>query len=298
MMFSEYDLDDENTKTKMLEHDRAHSFSLGFYPKVEFATVAIFCYQQNKKMPKQIGSGVAVCLCGEYFIFSAAHVFDDFADKPIIVGYFGGLKLIYLQGDRFSTAKLGKNHNSDPIDASVYHIHSELDESFKKIFLNYNDLDLYRATLKVFNNFQDNPYVISGVKSNRSNISNSIANFKQEGFPTREMPKEVYDYYNLNQDIHIAMVYDKKRLVNGKLWETSPNLKGCSGGAIIRSQGIVFKEPFIVNQPKQKLTAILIEHKLGRGKYFDTAVGIRVNIHLGLINKYLPNLKFYSNLFV
>ena len=66
---------------------------------------------------------------------------------------------------------------------------------------------------------------------------------------------------------------------------------GISGGAVIKVEGINLFPPFgLEKNAKQLLTAITIEQRREKSGKPGALIGTRVGVHLGLIDKYLPNI--------
>ena len=72
--------------------------------RVESAVLPIYWTAKGPNRPDQIGSGVVVSIGGEYFIFSASHVFNHIGTYALLIGT-GSEKLVTLSGERFSTGK-------------------------------------------------------------------------------------------------------------------------------------------------------------------------------------------------
>ena len=93
--------------------------------------------------------------------------------------------------------------------------------------------------------------------------------------------------------MHLLLAFEDQMLIDGK-WQTSPSIRGFSGGAIFRipqlsPNATTTKTDF----GEIKLAAILIERRKGkRDRFFSAAVGTRLGVHFGLIHKYLPELGF------
>lgn len=138
-----FDLDDSRVKEAIEIYRRQMEIALDAPQHVESAVLPIYWTLKAPTKPEQVGSGVVVGIKGEYFIFSASHVFDDVGHHALLVATGGGERLATLSGERFSTKKgPSGTHADDPIDASVFHIQDGLTDKIKDLALSPEDLDL------------------------------------------------------------------------------------------------------------------------------------------------------------
>ena len=241
---------------------------------------------KDNPVPEQIGSGVVVEIQNEYFIFTASHVFDDIGDFQLLIGLQGSKKLLSLEGDRFSTAK-GKSgtHSDDPIDASVYHhIKENIPQAIKNIALSLDDLDFNQS------NIENCIYVAIGFRSKKSNTSKNTVRTRQECFPSIEYAQKEYNILNIDSNLHLAIAYEDQVLMNGN-WQLSPQPKGFSRGAIVKGSNVSLTPQTTLSLDfEPKLSAITIAHRREKNGNPGVLIGTRLGIHLGLIDKYLPEL--------
>lgn len=262
--------------------------ALNVSPTVEKSMIPI--YKINKAIHKpnnleQIGTGVVVNLNSEYFIFGASHVFEVFNETAVLIGAGDENEIIEVTGDRFSTKRgLSGTHEDDPVDASVFHIQSELSNRLKRIALTLEDLDLEEV------NHDKSVYLICGYRANKTKKFGNHLYSKPDAFPSVEISHEEYKNYGVFTDLHIALAYDKKIYINGLLQKT-PTLHGLSGGPIIKLEGVNYNFKKQSTSEKQKLTAIVIEYKNHANKVDRVLIGTRISVHLKLIKRFLPDLK-------
>ncbi|PMG54159.1 hypothetical protein BCT40_10445 [Vibrio lentus] len=250
---------------------------------LERAVVPIYWTLKTETKPEQVGSGVIVELGGEYFIFSASHVFDDIKQFQLLIGVGNGERLVSLGGERFSSAKgPSGTHKDDPIDASVFHIMSGITESVKERALTEKNLDL--------GGLDDckSVFVACGFRVKKSNTDGNQANAKQECFTSLEYDEADYGNVGVERKMHLALAYEAQRLLNGA-WNKSPKPQGISGGGIFKVDGVSFLPSFPdKHEPSGKLTAITIAHKQEKGGNPGSLIGTRIGVHLGLIYQFLP----------
>lgn len=288
-MKPDIDLNNPLVKDVISLYSSKIEMALNVSQNIEKSIIPIYAILKSDKklsdIPQQIGSGVLVNIKDEYFIFSASHVFDDIGDYQLLTGSIDGTEILSLAGDRFSSKK-GESgtHEDDPIDASVFHIQSPIPENLKKIALSLEDFDYSHSNDSKVIHFA------AGFRAKKSkNVGNGI-NSKRECFPSIEIKRESYKEYKLDSKIHIALACEKQVIINGR-WQLAPKLNGISGGAIIKISGIsmdVNEEK--QSEPKQLLTAIVIQHLPEKNKKAGILIGTRVGVHLGLIHKFLPDL--------
>lgn len=259
-------------------------------PKVESAVIPIYAtlkrkgHQKPKTKPEQIGSGVVVNIKNQFFVFGATHVFEEFTGFALRAGPSPGKSLIQeIPGERFSTGELDRPLQNI-FDATVYHIQSDSIQPFKDIAITLDDFD--------FSNGDDvcPVYMASGFRIKKSNTAGDLVTSKQECFPSFELKNEDYLRLKINPESHFSLSYEDQVLLNGK-WTQSPRPRGLSGGAIIKVDGTDVLNPKNTRQnPRQLLTAITTDHVRDKGGELGYLLGTRVNVYLGLIHKFLPDL--------
>ena len=256
-------------------------------PKVEQAIVPIYRID-NKSTKKnnleQIGTGIIVNIEEKYFVFSASHVFEPFGDSQIFIGAGDGNEILQIAGDRFSS-KRGQSgtHFDDPIDASVFLIESKVSLRIKNIALTINDLDVN----SIFE--QNTIFLAAGFRANKSKNYLNVIYSKPSVYTSIEIPTSMYTDYNIEQNIHVALAYDKEVAING-IWQKTPLLNGLSGGPIIR----IIETKDAIDQSaiikRQVLTAIIIEKKENKTSRESVLIGTKVHVHLKIIKTFLPEL--------
>jgi len=191
--------------------------------RIEYAVVPV--YSLDKQRLQQSASSVALRINSEYFLLSASHVFDSIGSYRVTIGCGDGRKVDQLGGDRFSFAKgPSGTHADDPIDASVFHIQTEVPEKIKRVALTLDDFWENGSEKQATSMFAS-----AGFRCNQTKKIGARSTVKQELFPSLEFGKEEYIALKLNQSYHLALAHDDHVLVNGR-WQTSPQPRGFSGG--------------------------------------------------------------------
>ena len=281
------DLNDPGVQLALALVGRQVDMALALPQRVESAVLPIYHTLKRKKL-EQTGSGVAFTMGGEYFVLSASHVFDDIGVHQLCMAVSKGELLSNFGGERFSSAK-GKSgtHSDDPIDASVFHIQSEVPEEFKRVALTLDDLDPDSS------DELGCVYMAAGFRSSKSNTSGNQANAKRECFPSRELEQDDYLKLGLDRKMHIAVAYENQTIIGGR-WQTSPTPKGISGGAMMRAKRIPMLPRLGTSSreedARQLLSGITIARRRESQGKPGALIATRVGVHLGLIQKYLPEL--------
>lgn len=238
-------------------------------------------HQKPKVKPEQIGSGVLINIKDQYFVFSATHVFVNFEGNALITSPPGRNQIEVLAGERYSTGSF--NTKVDKFDATVFHIQSQMSDKLKEIAISLDDIDFDtdRSVKSI--------HMITGFLVKDSNTSGNEMKSKAKNFPTIELDN--YDEYGYDLDNQILLAYEDQVLA-GNQWQTSPIPRGMSGGAIIKAQGtsLSFQELGEGKTEKQLLSGITIEHHRDKGRKKGFVLGTRINVFLGLIYQFYPNI--------
>ena len=266
-------------KIAFSEHKKRCALALGTEQTVEKAVIPVY-HQQEGKRVKQIGSGVLVRIKKEFFVFSASHVFDQIGNYALLTSD-GGPELQMLAGERFSTPRdeFG-GHTHDPIDVSVFHITTPLSERLKAMAITTADLDPAPSQ------GSKSMFLSAGFRIKKTNLSGGVLSSHREAFPSTEIGLDIYEKAALNPELYIALWHEDQHYT-GTQWLTSPTPRGFSGGAIIRIISIPGREGI---EYKQVLSGTIIEHRKKNQKTDGMLVGTRLDVHMTLIEKYMPEL--------
>lgn len=287
----------------LAEYELKKKEALKVNQRIEDAVIQIFNTVGFEDKLYQVASGVVVNIKEEYFIFSASHVFDDIGSHVLLVGGSDSLNrpIETLSGERFSSGKgRERTHANDPIDASVFHINLPISEALKKRALNLNDFDITSNRLRVRDREHGQIYIAAGFRTKKSYFEKRgkkfVINSKREGFALLEADNEAYTKKNRSKDTALILNYPNKNVKWDDLsMHESPILKGFSGGAIIKVEGVSMKGKKGMEK-KQLLTAIVIEMYKGQKNESGILIGTRIDIFLLLINHFLPNLLKGTNI--
>lgn len=285
-----FDLEDSRAKLAIAVYRQQMEKALDAPQRVENAVLPIYWTLRSETKPEQVASGVVVRIETEYFIFSASHVFDDIGSYALLIGTCDRGRLAMLSGDRFSSKKgPSGTHADDPIDASVFHIQSGITDKIKERALTLKDFDLSQPDKL------NSVYMAAGFRVKNSNTEGRNAKSKRECFPSIGYGENEYLQLKIDKNNHVALAFENQVLMDGK-WQTSPTPKGISGGAIIRVQGVSMVQPFTEDpKARQLLAAIVIEQRREKAGKPGVLIGTRIGVHLGLIDRYLPNLLNFVN---
>ncbi|HIH8976156.1 TPA: hypothetical protein ACYUTM_001227 [Serratia marcescens] len=282
-MSKKLDLKEPLTK-KIIERMNIHfAICLDNTLQIEKCVNSVLFPIKNEMRPEAIGSGVFVHINGEYFLFSASHVFDEIGSYQLLMSCEGERYVTTFKGERFSSAKgLSGKHIDDPYDSSVFHIQDDISDNIKKLSLNYDDLDIIEPDSFLHS------YVVSGFYAKKAKFINGAINCSRASFGTNELPNEVYSLLGINREWHISLSYEKDTISDGR-YTRSPTPLGFSGGGIFKFSS--FDLTNFNYKPKierPKLSAITIEHRKEKGSAPGVLIGSRIKQHLALIKHYLP----------
>lgn len=246
----------------------------------------MYALNERTESVHHVGSCVLLKVRDEVFALSASHIFDHVGKYQLLIGF--GDRLHSLAGDRFSSKRGSSGtHRDDPIDASVFHITTDVAEEIALSAMTLQDLDLLPAAR--------NPelYVMTGYRFSQSKSTPKGHTAKLDRYPSIELDNDNYERQSRSRDMHLLLAFEDQVLVEGQ-WQKSPSIRGFSGGAMFRIPSVSPVTSLTKTSFGQiKLTAILIEHKKGEGdRFFSSAIGTRLGVHFGLIHKYLPELQF------
>lgn len=257
---------------------------------VERAIIPIYAipiskdHKTRKTKPEQFGSGVLLKIKNEYFILSSTHIFKYFDGFVLQTGISKGSLIERLSGDRFSSGTI-EDPFSNYLDATAFHIQSEISKELKELALGIEDLD--------FGDDADTVrpiYLASGFRVKKSNVMGNQIYTKREAFPSVEVHEETYKLFDIDPIHQFVLAYDDNILVN-RVWQKSPIPRGFSGGGIIKIDGSNVHNP-LPNKinPKQKLTAIITEHYREKNNKPGILISTKIEIHIGLIRKFMPEV--------
>lgn len=241
------------------------------------AVVPIYSYPNFLRPPRLVGSAVLVCIRQRYFLFTAAHVLQEFNEQRIVTA--AGGRLIQVTGESYRT-KLPPSgtHRDDLVDAAVLSIQGEIPIELK-------ELALPRSELFVGELADTDDYLVAGHPFKRSKVRDNFLEIDPLYFINVSANKLTYGHLGYSQASHCLVSCPQQWATHEGLIQPR-SIPGMSGGGIWR-----------LNPPKASklegtLAAILTDYL----KPNNTMVGIRVRTHLNLIWAYNEDLRDALNL--
>lgn len=277
------DLSDPRARAAIEAYKRQSVVALNIASTFDDAVRPLFALNQRTNKVEHEGSCVLLIIANHFFALSASHVFDAVGEYELLIGC--GSRLHSLAGERFSSLRgPSGTHRDDPIDASVFHITADVPPEVRACALSLANLDLVVAKRA------DGFFVASGYRVSQSRATDEGHSTELERFPSLELGEDHYAHYRCQRDVQLLLAFEDQVLVDMK-WQTAPSIRGFSGGAMFRIDGVSVGLPPQVTAPQAKLAAILIERRKGeRNAYHSVAVGTRLSTHFGLIHKFLPGI--------
>jgi len=185
-------------------------------------------YMLRGDIPFQFGTGFFVKNNENYYLVSAAHVFDSAKDKQVFY-YTEGKKVYMLYDNILLPVKSEANRSTDLIDVAVTKITDNTPP-----YPYYKKLAVDIKLLKPNNLPRSNKmYIIGGFPASQTSVkklTNSVSpKFNSMMLPS--IPKEDYGKHKLNINDHIAMEINLKKThsIATKQHRNFPNPDGMSG---------------------------------------------------------------------
>lgn len=181
---------------------------------------------KNKNPYIQHGTGVFVKIGAKYFIFSAAHVLDDF-DKLFIPIQEG--KYLIKPGGNIITNNPNKDRKSDELDIGILILD---DQSVEDLSSDYSFIESFNIEIN-HTTIDFNSYIVFGYPSNWSKKSHSRNSFHSIPFYifTKCVNLNEYKKFKRNEYLNLIVEYDRKNTPNTKSKSISygPDVFGISG---------------------------------------------------------------------
>lgn len=190
-----------------------------------------------------------------------------------------------IGGERFVAGRPEDDPASDRLDASVFHIHSGLTDSLRRVAITLDQVD------RMGMDDQMSVHGAIGYFAKKSRTIGHEAHVARERLVSGEYRDDDYAKLGVNRATHLALAYEDQVWVSDR-WQTSPTPTGFSGGAIVRYDGVSFN-PHIHPRDAVRpvLAGITIERWKANGNVSPGALkGTRVGVHLSLIRGFLPEL--------
>ncbi|TGK10699.1 hypothetical protein [Leptospira stimsonii] len=223
---------------------------------VDSFTIQMFALNKRKR-PECIGNGVLFSHDNKYFIFSAAHVFEQVYEDQGMINLFyavsGSLNEVFSGSINIIHSANVQNWNEDPIDLAIVELSSEsvvrIQRSYKFATIENIDSEFYINAKDIFFIYG---YPASGSKPNP--IAKKI---KSKPILYSNNPNtEIFNKSNFiyNSENHIALTYNINRIKSYfNQIITGMHPRGASGTGLWKLTG-VNPEKF-----ESKLSGIFIE---------------------------------------
>mgnify|MGYP001115639556 CR=1 FL=1 len=225
---------------------------------------------------KVYGTGIFIQIQDNYFLISAAHVFDNYEKLFIPLGK--DKEIIKPGGITYNNSSI--NRAKDSVDIGFM----KLDKDCVSHLLGtYNFLQA--DDLAINHTFENQEYyTFVGYPSTRSKISWNSDVFEVGTFFHFSTPEknEYYSKFDRNPIVNVVTSYNRKRSYNTKqnVFANGPDLHGISGC------GLWFTDPLdlFTGRIKPKLTAIMTDWPIGNR---TRIIGTRIDVITESIRKYL-----------
>jgi hypothetical protein len=244
------------------------------------ASICPIFREDEQGKPEQYGSGVFIRIADAHFILSAAHVFDDFKERVILIP---GLKsLVEIHGS-YSTTPLpdSGSRKDDHFDMGYFRLdmeqRSDLDSSL--LFLDERDCDPMDVTS------DGDAYTLIGYQSELSGTIATKAQTQISRVSCSGVQDHRFEKLGLDPRRHILLQYRMKKgmsyktMIQGK----KHDFGGMSGGGVF-AWSKDFPDPKAIAQP------YLVGIITGYSSYHNVFIATRLHHVLSAIHKELPHL--------
>lgn len=210
-------------------------------PQIRNFTCTLF---KNIDSYKQHGTGVFIKIGTKYFLFSAAHVFDDFEELfiPIEQG-----KTLIKPGGNIIKNNPKNDRNSDELDVAILILDNQSvkDLSIDYSFLESSNIEINHSSIDFMS------YIVFGYPSSWSKKSYSRNSFHSIPFIgiTKCVSLNEYKKLKRNEYLNLIVEYDRQNTPNLKSKSISygPDLFGISGCGLWYSNNFDLKsEPKLI----------------------------------------------------
>ena len=245
-------------------------------------TCQFFTKENNVVIPH--ASGVFIKVEDFYFLFTAAHVTDDYHHNDIFIRIDN--KTSRKLGGKWTVNDPKDKRETDRIDTAVL----KLDEiSIEKVKATYEFLDI--SEVGINHNFElMSEYQLVGFPASQSKYNKSKNEIKSKSFLFTTMPAEkaIYEELKCEDFTNFIVKYHKKKVEDyktGKL-QTGPDLYGISGSGLWYTPEQLRKKG---ERVEKKLVGIMTEWSTENRKYL---IGTRIDLFTECIReKYNLNIE-------
>lgn len=242
-------------------------------PQIDRCTCQIFS-EENQEF-KPCASGVFIELEEKWFLFTAAHVFDN--ENEILWVRMGSKKFIKLQGN--ITVNEVINRKNDNIDLGIMELYSQTINYLKESFIpiTKNELGI-NSEIKLLPDYLVFGYPVTKSKVNSFKNTIKISPFVYNTIPAVE---DIYSKLQYDKAQNILLKYDKKNFYNyeSNSFSVGPDPYGISGGGVWHVAMNINPESIT---PVIKLVSILTDWSIKNKKYW---ISTRIDIFTETLRK-------------
>ena len=244
------------------------------------ASICPIFREDEQGKPEQYGSGVFIRTAQEHFMLSAAHVFDDFKERVILIP--GVKSLVEIHGP-YSTTPLpdSGSRKDDHFDMGYFSLEVDqrgnIDSSL--LFLDERDCDPMDVTS------DGDAYTLIGYQSELSESTVTKAQTEISRISCSGVQDHRYQKLGLDPRRHILLQYRMKKgmsyknMIQGK----KHDFRGMSGGGVF-AWSKDFLDPKAIAQPH--LVGIIT----GYSYFHNVFIATRLHHVLSAIHKEFPHL--------
>lgn len=238
-------------------------------------------FRENKEgKPEQYGSGVFVRIAQEHFMLSAAHVFDDFKERVILVP--GRESLVEIHGPYLTTPlPASGSRKDDHFDMGYFHLDTDQREDLDRSLLFLDERDC--APMDVTSD--GDAYTLIGYQSELSEITNTKAQTEISRISCSGVQDHRYQKLGIDPMTHILLQYRMKKGMSykGMIQGKRHDFRGMSGGGVF-AWSKDFPDPKAIAQPQ--LVGIITEYS----DYHNVFIATRLHHVLSAMHKEFPHL--------
>jgi hypothetical protein len=246
--------------------------------RIRKAVRPLYRVENRTRLPQLVGASVVLRVQARFFLLTAAHVLDEFADGPISVmspPVFAALRAVPL---RNAIAEGGRaDREDDALDVGVYAVHAGAEPA------SLHDGFLEPADLAVNDVGGDAVrYALAGYPASRAdNVSSGVVSPAWYVYQMFDAEAGAYLGFETARHRHVLLNCGREQLhtPEGKVI-TAPSFKGMSGSGVWRFDSAANAGG------RDQLAAIFTEHD----DKAEIARATRVAAHVALIRAYHPEL--------
>ena len=189
--------------------------------------------ESARKRPEVVGSGVLVRIAERRFLFTAAHVLDALENRSSYLDLAG--TLVPLAGHSRSTKPPSEGRHADRLDFAYVLLAEEARAAIPDSYYLSAD-QLGRDEQPRYESPGRTPYLVAGYPSSRLKVNARDGTYHARPMPlaTVVATLDVHRQLQLSTDSHIALEFDRSRMVRRAGPAVGPEPRGVSGGGVFR----------------------------------------------------------------